>query len=402
MISKRAERLFGEDPPLVKAHFKCATDPFSEDNLEGYINLGTAENHLMDAELKQKLDEIVIKDNPFHYNYPQGSLELRNAYAKFSEYFLNIKNMKIDNICVSSGLSSVLEILSYVLCDEGDEVLCFSPLYNGFIHDIAGRFNANLVSSACINEKGIDLIQLESDIKSHNNLKVLLLNNPHNPTGHNFSLEDLKEIVKLAKKYNLEIISDEVYANSVYNNKSFYSLLSPDFEHLNYSEHIHHLYGMAKDFCMSGFKLGYFYSENDRVSKAVAKLCYFHTVSTYTQAQVTEIINDIKWCEGFFESNHKKLKFISDKILKTFESYNIPYFKNDSGLFLWVNLKEIFNIRSLSDEMEIYNRFLNEAKFNIVAGNIFHSKELGWYRICFAQSELNIEHFLMRFKKLIE
>ena len=52
MISKRAEILFKETPPLVEAHFKCAADPYHiETNRDGYINFGTAENFCLKKNL---------------------------------------------------------------------------------------------------------------------------------------------------------------------------------------------------------------------------------------------------------------------------------------------------------------------------------------------------------------
>jgi len=54
VFSKRAHIFFAEESPSMKAHSLCLAQPFSQLNKNGYVNLGTAENHLMDDVLTSK------------------------------------------------------------------------------------------------------------------------------------------------------------------------------------------------------------------------------------------------------------------------------------------------------------------------------------------------------------
>src|SRR5690606_26470680 len=128
MISKRAETLFRETPPLVEAHFKCAANPYNPvSNPEGYINLGTAENFLIEDKLLEKIKTIPpVSGKNLHYDFPWGSIELRKSYAEFLNKFMNIKDVTEDKIAVASGASALIEILSYIIFNEGDRVLIIS------------------------------------------------------------------------------------------------------------------------------------------------------------------------------------------------------------------------------------------------------------------------------------
>lgn len=78
----------------------------------------------------------------------------------------------------------------------------------------------------------------------------LMLCNPHNPTGACFSREALVALVELAVKHQIHLVSDEIYALSVYRDipsrPNFTSVLSLDLERMNASKLVHVLYGLSK------------------------------------------------------------------------------------------------------------------------------------------------------------
>lgn len=400
MISERAKALLGEEPPLVKAHFKCVADPFSEQNRQGYINFGTAENHLMDDLLETKLNSFSRKKWPFHYDIPNGGIDVRTTYQNFQKHFFAIEGMPLKNISISSGASSLIEILSFTLCDEGDEILTLAPLYNGFLHDVEARFKSHLVLSSCLSEKGVDFSQLEQDLHVHKKLRALLINNPHNPTGYVLDRSEIRQIIELAKKYQLEIIADEIYAQSAYSGKGFTSFLAKEFEDLSYQDHIHHVYGVAKDFCLSGFKLGFFSSFNSEVAQIVAQSCYFHSVSTPAQQLISFLLADLKWCESFIQENHRRIRSASESIQAQLMTLRIPCFQPEAGIFLWAQFGKNQKVHTFSDEMNLYQRIFNEQKVNIIPGQVFKATEPGWFRLCFAQPPAVVNEFLSRIQKI--
>ena len=404
MISKRAEILFKETPPLVEAHFKCAADPYHiETNRDGYINFGTAENFLLEEKLVEKISTIPnITGKTLHYDFPWGSEALRTSYASFAEKFLGIENINSDNIAVGCGLSAIIEILSFSVFDEGDKVLTIAPLYNGFYHDFETRFKAKIELSHSIDRKGVINREILSKDLKNTGAKFLLINNPHNPIGHCYSKSDIRMIIEVAKENSVFIIADEVYANSVFGDSEFISFLSEEFNDLDYKESILHLYGLAKDFALSGFKVGFFLSHNEKVTKAVQSLTYFHTVSTHTQHIVNNIISDHKWCEELFNYNNEILKETFSELTNGLDSIGIDYYPSNSGIFTMIDLTPYMKEKTAQAEMELFNFLIDELKISITPGQFFGEKNYGFFRVCYAKPNETLKSFLQRLSKLKE
>lgn len=404
MISNRAEILFKETPPLVVAHFKCAEDPYHPDNNpNGYINFGTAENFLVEKELLDKIAETpALQAKHLHYTYPWGSPELRQSYTSFLKKFLNIQCIDAESVAVGCGLSSIIEILSYSIFNEGDKVLTISPLYNGFYHDFETRFKAKITLSHSLDYQGkLDLNALRQDIERERP-RVLLINNPHNPLGYTYSANEVRSIIELAKEYEIKIIADEVYANSDFGEKKFTSFLDPQFEDINYQDSIYHLYGMAKDFALSGFKVGFFASTDKRVTQAVQSVAYFHTVSTQTQHTVTHLINDHQWCSQLFKKNKGRLSESFEILNQKLHDLGIGHFPSESGIFTMIDLSSYLKEKTSEAEMELFNYLIDDLKISITPGQFFGSSELGYFRVCYAKPQKVLLTFLKRLEKIQE
>lgn len=109
--------------------------------------------------------------------------------------------------------------------------------------------------------------------------RALLICNPHNPLGRCYPRETLEALLQFCQKYQLHLISDEVYALSVYDDADstdgFVSVLSIDPVPLGVDPAlIHVLYGMSKDFAASGLRLGCLISRNERFLQAVLSMRY--------------------------------------------------------------------------------------------------------------------------------
>ncbi len=92
--------------------------------------------------------------------------------------------------------------------------------------------------------------------------RAILVNNPSNPCGSNFSKSHLEEIIRFAEEYKLPIISDEVYANMVFDGQKFFSLAA-----LSCATPIICVGGLAKQFLVPGYRLGWIllYDKHNRL-----------------------------------------------------------------------------------------------------------------------------------------
>ena len=386
MISERAIQWRKHDPFLVKAHFECARDPFNPiSNPAGYVNFGTAENKMVFDILNPLLREHVkIKDEDTHYNELHGSGIFREAVATFLSRRAG-RILDPEKITIASGASAVLEMLSFVLCDPGDAILIPTAYYSGFDHDLALRSGARLVPIHLNSPSftlSIPLIEHTLHESRERGLKIraLLINSPQNPLGYVLSADLINDVLALADREDIHLISDEIYAESLLPGVGCATSL----EHCNPG--ISMVYGFAKDFGLSGYKVGIHYSDNDSVVQTMQDTAYFHAVSMETQRTLTGIMND-PGLEIFLDAMRARLATRYIATVEALESCDISHLAVHGGIVLWLDLRRFLHSTTFKAERELYGRIFSTCRVNISPGQVFHCIEPGWFRLCFTMPD---------------
>ncbi|MCH8567999.1 MAG: aminotransferase class I/II-fold pyridoxal phosphate-dependent enzyme [Balneolales bacterium] len=405
-ISKRGKKLIEGFQPLVKAHFKCAENPWHpETNPAGYINLGTAENHLLFEELKYKLNpgKEQLEEMHTHYAELHGMASFREALALYAQEITGV-SLNPENIAVASGSSAILDMLFYVLCEPGDGVVIPAPYYAGFDHDLKTRINAEPLPAYTSADKNFeltrDVLQQAMLMAGKRQIKVraLLITNPNNPLGRTYSRETLEMLVDFALEHKVQLVADELYAKSVFGENPYISLLEIAQKK---GVNIHWVYGFAKDFALSGFKTGMLYSSDDSVIKAVKELCYFMPVSNATQATLENIVRDNEFVQHLQSTNKQKLLRASQLLNQHLKENGMPQVSVDAGFFALLDLRKWLNASTFEDEMALYNHIFDNARVNLTPGQSFHAEEPGFFRICYARDENTIRHSLQKIGKAL-
>ena len=121
-----------------------------------------------------------------------------------------------EELVFSPGIIPALYQFVEDLVAPGEKVMTFTPAYGFFLH--ACEYNGReLVQLPLVNKGGrfsIDFDDLEAKAADPS-MKVLMLCNPHNPTGRIWTEEELKHIAEVAEKYNLWVVSDEIHCDLV-------------------------------------------------------------------------------------------------------------------------------------------------------------------------------------------
>lgn len=143
---------------------------------------------------------------------------------------------KIDpgSICYSPGIVPAIAFLLRLLTKERDGVLIQRPVYYPFSAKIIGH-NCVVINNSLLYENGkytIDFEDFEHKI-AENTTKLFILCSPHNPVGRVWTEQELKRMVKICKKYDKWIISDEIHSDLVRNGVIHYPLemLCPEYKH---------------------------------------------------------------------------------------------------------------------------------------------------------------------------
>jgi len=200
------------------------------------------------------------------YGPSQG---LKIARETVAEYLNNMKyDINPDEIFITTGGSEAIIFAMMTVADYGDEIIIPEPFYtnyNGFA-SMAGLKVIPLLTKVDTGFHLPDENEIEKLITSRT--KAILICSPNNPTGTIFTKEEMEMVVKIAKKHNLFVLSDEVYREFVFDNKKQTSILEVD----GSAELSIMLDSISKRFSACGARIGYLVSKNRNVMKGVLKL----------------------------------------------------------------------------------------------------------------------------------
>ncbi|GMG17372.1 unnamed protein product [Aspergillus oryzae] len=193
-------------------------------NPAGYINVGVAENALMQDDLLEFINTTKI-DLPAKYlTYNKGgggSSRLKRAVCQFLNRHLHpVVRLDPEHLIVTNGVSPAIEHVSWAFADPGEGILLGRPYYGIFVTDISMRPQATVVA---VNFDGVDPFSIDImekyeqallDYQQNTGKKVrgLMLCNPHNPLGRCYPRNVIIRLMQLCQKYQMHLISDESYA----------------------------------------------------------------------------------------------------------------------------------------------------------------------------------------------
>ncbi|HHY45750.1 MAG TPA: pyridoxal phosphate-dependent aminotransferase [Firmicutes bacterium] len=205
-----------------------------------------------------------IRENQTHYGPSAGLLPLRE---KIAEYISNTRGISVspDEVVVTPGAKPIIFHGILACVDPGDEVIYPNPgfpIYESVINFVGAR----PVPLPLREEKGFGFDPDELRNKVNSRTKMIILNSPHNPTGGVLSRRDLEVVAELAMKYDLWVISDEVYSRILFDGE-FASIASIP----GMKERTILIDGFSKTYAMTGWRLGYGVM-NKELAKDIARL----------------------------------------------------------------------------------------------------------------------------------
>ena len=199
------------------------------------------------------------------YSHSAGNPSLRE---KLSAYYAKHKiNVDKDDILVTTGGSEALIFTMGSVTDPGDEIIVPEPFYaNYYSFSTQSTVTVVPVISKLENDFALPSIA-DFDELITKKTKAILICNPGNPTGYLYSKEEIKQLTELALKYDLFLISDEVYREFVYDDSEHYSILQEE----ALKDHAIVVDSFSKRYSMCGARLGCMVSRNKEVINTAMK-----------------------------------------------------------------------------------------------------------------------------------
>lgn len=211
------------------------------------------------------------------YARGSGVLELCESVSKHQERFYGLRYDATSEVTVTSGATEAVFATIQALCDPGEEVVVFDPMYDSYAASIR---MADAVPKPVVLDAGTqsyDPSALEASITERT--RAVLLNTPHNPTGKVFTRDELEHIGELSRKHDLWVISDEVYEHLVYDGEHIPIAALPGMRERTVS-----ISSAGKTFSLTGWKVGWACAPAP-LSAAVRTAHQFITFATATPLQ---------------------------------------------------------------------------------------------------------------------
>lgn len=202
------------------------------------------------ARPQQAVDAIKqsVERDRFSYYHTCGMKEARQAVADYVNK--SGVNVSYDDVILTSGGSSSLEMCFLALANPGENILIPTPAFNYKTWLFGPEIEARLYHLDPLNDWQINLNSLESQIDCKT--RAILINNVGNPCGNVFTKDHILSILGIAERYHLSIIADDIYEYFVFPGVQYYSIAS-----LSKEVPILSCSGLTKRFIMPGVRMGW-------------------------------------------------------------------------------------------------------------------------------------------------
>ncbi len=346
--------------------------------------------------IRQKLKETVEKPGTGRYSTSKGINGLRKAQAAYYKRRFDVNLDPENEVIVTLGSKEGLANLAQAITSPGDIILSPNPSYPihpyGFI--IAGASLRHLPAmDDGIFNPDLYLERLErSIIESVPAPVAVIVSFPSNPTAQVVSLEFYEEVVKIALKYNVYILSDLAYAEIYYDNSPPPSILQIP----KAKEVAVEFTSMSKTYAMAGWRIG-FAVGNIRLINALTKIKSYLDYGAFTPVQVAAAtaLNGPQDCVQEIRSTYQKRR---DVLINSMAraGWNIPSPK--ASMFAWAPLPDKYKDKG---SLEFAKELMLKADVAVSPGVAFGEFGEGFVRVGLVENEQRIRQAAKNIKKLL-
>ncbi|MDK2822368.1 MAG: aminotransferase [Clostridia bacterium] len=354
---------------------------------EGVISLGVGEPDFVTPWHIREACYYSLEKGFTMYTSNYGMPELRKAISVYLQKYA-LEYNPLDEILITVGVSEGVDLALRALTSPGDEILIPDPSYVSYAPGaiLAGGTPIPL-STYEKDEFKLTPEELEHKITSKS--KVLILTFPNNPTGAIMTKEDLEKIAQLVEKYNLVVISDEIYSELTYEGKHYSFAALPGMWERTIT-----LNGFSKAFAMTGWRIGYAAAPKEIIS-AMMKIHQFSILCAPIMGQkaaLEALINGESEMKKMVHSFNQRRNLIVNGL----RELGLDCFEPKGSFYAFPSIKKT----GMTSE-EFAEKLLLEEKVAVVPGNAFGESGEGFIRCCYAASVGNINEALERMGRFL-
>ncbi len=330
------------------------------------------------------------------YTPVPGIMELRKAIATYYRETYGL-DYKAENVVVSNGAKHSLYNTFQAILDPGDEVIIISPYWVTYPELVKMASGVPVIVDAKEeNAFQPDICSIEAAITSKT--RAIIVNNPSNPCGNVYTRKTLEEIAQLARKYDLVIVSDEIYDVLCYQGKMT-SIASVSDDAKDRTVIIN---GMSKSFAMTGWRMGYTLSKPE-LAKVMTNYQSHSSSNPSSISQYAALAalqgpkNDMKQMVTTFAKRAKLIYELLNEIP------GVTCAMPEGAFYVFPNIKyaigKNYHGIKIENSVQFAELLLKEKLVAVVPGSAFGAE--GYIRLSYAISEENIKKGIGRIKDFL-
>lgn len=357
-------------------------------SIEGVISLGVGEPdfatpwHICEAAISS------LEKGYTMYTSNSGMPELRQELSRYLKENYDIEYNPDGELLITVGVSEALDLAMRAILEPGDEVIMPDPCYVSYSPCVvlAGGTPIMVLANAKTNfEISADDIEARVTKKT----RAILIGYPSNPTGAVMTRDKLVQIAEVARRHQLLVISDEIYAKLVYGVDHTCFATLPEMK-----ESTILVGGFSKTYAMTGWRIGYAAAPKAIIA-SMTKIHQYTMMCVPTMAQVAAIealkSGEDSASEMVKEYNRRRLI-----IVKELNDIGLSCFEPKGAFYAFPSIK----VTGMTSE-EFAEKLLVEEKVAVVPGSAFGQCGEGYIRCCYATSLADIEEALSRMKRFV-
>lgn len=360
---------------------------------------GTGEPDFDTPEVIRKAAEEGMRKGVTRYTDVKGLPDLRNAIAAKYQREFGLSFDPDSEVIVSSGAKHSLSTALMALLSDGDEVIIPVPYWVSY-SEIVKLAGGEPVLVYPKKEDSFILTPEELEAAITDKTKVLMLNNPSNPTGVVYTKEQLRAVAEVCVQHGVYILSDEIYEMLIYNDREFTPMasLSDEIRELTLT-----INGASKSYAMTGWRIGYTLAAPE-IIKAMSTIqgqCVSHPSTVAQYATITALETDQSIVYDMVREYDKRRNYMM-KVLSSIEG--VKPIDPDGAFYVFADVSSFYgkscNGRPIEGSIDFADALLESKHVGTIPGIGFGSDD--FLRFAYATSMEDIKIGLELFREFVE
>jgi aminotransferase len=357
--------------------------------MDNVISLGIGEPDFVTPDTILRAGIESLKHGHTHYTSNSGTIELRQAVVRYLQQLYGIEYHPEAEILITVGVSEALYLVMNTVLNPGDEVIVPQPCFVSYAPEVVFAGGVPLIINTLVkNDFQVTGAEVEAAITPKT--KAILIGYPNNPTGAVMPRERLSEIAAVAEKYDMLVISDEIYDRLVYGIEHTHFATLPGMRPRTVV-----LGGFSKSHAMTGWRLGYAVGPAEIIA-GMRKIHQYTIMSAPTTAQ-----RAVAATLASTEEDVEKMRAEYDRrrrlIVGGFNELGLTCFEPRGAFYAFPSVAV-----SGLDENTFAEMLLREEQVAVIPGTAFGDSGAGFVRACYATAYEKIEEALERMHRFLQ